>query len=694
MTSTRTCHVAVPRPRDEAADSVVNPAVTLRLLTTWNVAGQSAATARVAVRRQEACKSPPNLHAARVGKPDTHRRRLAFPHPFHALTLIVCLLSIPIPLVASEVPESGIDWQEARQHWAFQPVQAPTLPAVRQTSWPRQRLDYFILAALEGRGMAPNGEVGRAAWLRRMTYALTGLPPTPAEQEAFLADSGEEAFERVVDRLLASPSFGERMASLWMTLARYAEDQAHQVGDDTKHFYPNAHLYRAWVIDAFNRDEPYDEFIRQQLAGDLYHPDAAAELPALGFLGLGPKYYNRGRLDVMADEWEDRVDTVTRTFLGLTVACARCHDHKYDAITTEDYYALAGVFASTRMINHPLHPVEAEAKDEESGEEEKKKKEIDPKETMHIVAEGEAHNLHVLLRGSVDNQGPEVARRFLRVLSSSSPEPFHAGSGRRELAEAIADPDNPLTGRVFVNRIWAMAFGRGLVRTPSNFGEMGAPPTHPELLDDLTRRFLDGGWRVKPLLRELMLSSTYRQASHLTPEGRRLDPDNQYLWRMPHQRLSAEMFRDAVLAVSGRLEWEDAPSRELTDAENHRRTVYARVSRLKLDDYLMQFDYPDANVHSEGRVTTTTPMQKLFLMNSPFMIESSASLAGRLAREMPQGGPNRVRLAYQLLYARPPAEAEVEAAMEFLGGPNAREGGDWAAYVQALMAANEMSYLD
>ena len=388
-----------------------------------------------------------------------------------------------------------------RQFWSFVPLRRSTPEIPAAAKWPRKPLDRFILAKLTERGLEPSAEASRAVLARRLTFDLTGLPPTPEEIESFVLDADARADERLVDRLLASPRFGERMASLWLPLARYAEDQAHQVGDDTKFFYPNAYKYREWVVGAFNRDLPYDQFIKLQLAADKIAPE---ELAALGFLGLGPKYYNRNRIEVMADEWEDRVDTVSRTMLGLTVACARCHDHKFDPISTDDYYALAGVFASTRMVN--------KTPDGRIEKENAKAQQMDPT-VMHVVEDGDVQNLNVFIRGNAQRKGPVVERRFPQVLSGPETVAFRDGSGRRELAEAIASATNPLTARVMVNRVWGLLFGRPLVATPSNFGHSGVLPTHPELLDDLAARFIEGGWSVKSLVREITLSATYRQAA-------------------------------------------------------------------------------------------------------------------------------------------------------------------------------------
>ncbi|HXJ74673.1 MAG TPA: DUF1549 domain-containing protein, partial [Candidatus Dormibacteraeota bacterium] len=338
---------------------------------------------------------------------------------------------------ALEADSPERDWAKERSFWSFRVPRPQGRPIVRNGRWPRRATDYFILASLEEKGLAPAREASKRTLVRRVTLDLTGLPATPAEIDGFLADDRPDAYGRLVQRLLDSPRFGERLASLWLPLARYAEDQAHQVGTDTKHFYPNAWRYRTWVIQAFNRDLPYDEFLRLQLAADQFEGKESPNLVALGFLGLGPKYYDRDRLDVQADEWEDRVDTVARAMLGLTVACARCHDHKFDPITTRDYYSLAGVFANTRLINRrPDGSVEG--KDAQGTN-------MSPA-TLHIVEDQpDPKDLPIFQRGKVDRKGPVIPRGFLQVLSSGEPLQFKEGSGRRELAGAITSTDNPLT---------------------------------------------------------------------------------------------------------------------------------------------------------------------------------------------------------------------------------------------------------
>ena len=616
------------------------------------------------------------------------------------------LLAAALGLAGSEAARADgsigaveeFDWNKAREFWSFRAPQAQPLPRVQNKRWPRQRMDSFVLAAMEKRGLSPSLEAERRALIRRVTFDLTGLPPTPEEVRTFLADRRADAYEQLVGRLLPSPGYGERMASLWLNVARYAEDQAHQVGDDTKSFYPNAWRYRSWVIGAFNRDLPYDQFIKLQLAADKLDSgttNATGELAALGFIGLGPKYYNRNRLDVMADEWEDRVDTVTRSFLGLTVACARCHDHKYDPITMRDYYGLAGVFASTRLVDKTPDGKIEEAPQEGKDSDGKKVKPKANPGAMHVVDDGEkAQDLNVFIRGNVERKGPVADRRFLQVLCQGEPKRFTAGSGRQELAAAIACRANPLTARVMVNRVWTILFGRGLVGTPSNFGSQGQRPTHPELLDDLAVRFMDNGWSVKALVREIVLSATYRQASRLDATKQAIDAENETLWRMNRRRLPVEMWRDSILAVSGELNPGDGKSLELDDPTNLQRTVYARISRLKLNDVLVQFDYPDANVHAEKRSVTTTATQKLFILNSPFMLSQARALAARLTANPRESNRLHVERAYQLLYGRPANSLETKLALEFLGKAETPEMPRWEQYAQMLLAANEMFYVD
>ncbi|MBG87695.1 MAG: hypothetical protein CMO80_12440 [Verrucomicrobiales bacterium] len=591
------------------------------------------------------------------------------------------LLTLLLP-AGGRCEEPSIDWDRAREFWAFKAPVAAQLPMIKQSGWTQTRLDHFILAKLEERGLKPSGKAPTRRLVRRLFFDLTGLPPTRDDMDRF---SGTTDVSELVDDLLNRRGFGERMASLWLNITRYAEDQAHQVGSNTALAYPNAYKYRAWVIDAFNRDLPYDEFIRRQLAVDLMDSDNEDHLAALGYMGLGHKYYSRGNPAVMAEEWAEKVDTVTRSLLGLTVACAQCHDHKYDPVTTKDYYGLAGVFANLKMVNKSA-----------DGVYEKKNTTADKMSpaTMHLVEDVEnAKDLNVFLRGNVKAKGPIVPRGFLQILSAGERRKFTKGSGRRELADAIATAGNPLTARVFVNRVWAMLFGRGIVGTTSNFGKLGDRPTHPELLDDLAVRFMKNGWSTKWLIRELVHSATYQQSSKLESDNAAIDEANQFLWRMNKRRLSVEQFRDAVLVASGELDPDGGKSLELDDEKNLRRTVYARISRLSLNKTLMLFDYPDANIHASRRFDSTTAPQKLFAMNNPFMLERAKAFAARL-EQAGDGNSDRVEAAYQIAFARPPNEAEQAVGWKFLSlEPDAKMTA-LERYAHAVLAANEMIYID
>ncbi len=594
-----------------------------------------------------------------------------------ATSLLLCVIT-------QAAEPAVIDWAKARQHWAFVPPKAQALPKVKDTAWLRGRVDHFILASLEAKALTPSREADARTLIRRLTFDLTGLPPTLEEVRAFVNDTRPDAYARLVDDLMGRRAFGERMASVWLNLARYAEDQAHQVGNNSSFSYPNAWRYRDWVIAAFNADLPYDRFIEKQLAVDLIEPQNKADLAALGFLGLGHKLYARGRLDVQAEEWSEQVDTVSQTFLGLTVACARCHDHKFDPITARDYYAMAGVFASVQMVN--LRP---DGKDEDGKTLADK---MDPG-TVHIVRDEKPHDLPIYDRGDVETPGKTVPRGWLQVLSKGEPVKFQQGSGRAELARQITDPANPLTARVMVNRVWDLLFGKPLARTTSNFGAMGDKPTHPELLDDLAMRFMQNGWSLKRLMRELVLSATYRQSSSGSAANSQLDEANDHLWRMNRRQMGIESWRDAIMATAGTLTLEGGPSQSLDSPTHHKRTIYSQVSRRELNKTLMLFDYPDANVHAARRSSSTTPTQKLFVMNSPFIIEQSKKLAQRLQLSG-SDDVSRIRHAYELLFAREPEAEELAIAQEYLKQPAESALSAWEQLAQALLATNEMLYVD
>ena len=591
---------------------------------------------------------------------------------------------------ASPVSEpAAIDFSAGRKFWAFQPPKLSSSmdESVRDSS----RIDRLIDRQLEQRGLVANLPTDRRTLLRRLTFDITGLPPTAEDVAAFVADDRADAVTSAVDRLLAAPTYGQRWARLWLDVSRFAEDQAHIVGNNKSLFYPNAHRYRDWVIEALNDDMPYDEFLRWQLAADLIEPDSDRHTAALGFIGLGPKYYRRGDPEVMAEEWEDRVDVVSRGLLGLTVACARCHDHKYDPIETEDYYALAGVFASTEMFNKPLAAKPKPVNSSSKSTAEKKKNAKQPQETLHVIRDSKKpRDLKVMIRGKVNQTGAVVPRGFLRVLFAEPRRQFTNGSGRRELAEAITDRNNPLTARVIVNRVWKEFFGRGLVNTPSNFGRLGDRPTHPELLDDLTVRFMDHGWSLKWLQRQIVLSRAYQRSSALAESAAAVDSANTLLWRMPRRRLSVEAWRDAVLTTAGTIDTHlGGPSIRPDNPQELRRTVYAAVSRFELNPMLARFDFPDPNVHAAARAQTDTPLQKLFLLNNPFMLHHAKSLASRVQNAATDPDA-QVDMLFQLAWQRPAESDERTAIVRLIA--DSETGLQQVA--QSIFAANEFWYLD
>ncbi len=587
---------------------------------------------------------------------------------------------------------------EARDFWSLKPILSQPLPSVQQRQWPQTRSDYFVLEQIEEHQLVPSATADRATLVRRLSLDLVGLPAQFAEVERLLADDSPQAMDDWIEQLIASSAFGEHWARMWLDLARYGEDQAHIVGNDRSLCYPNAYKYREWVVEAFNDDLPYDSFVTQQLAADLV-PAETADLRPLGFLGLGPKYYNRGTQEVMADEWEDRVDVVTRGFLGLTVACARCHDHKYDPIPTDDYYALAGIFASTAMYNMPL---KAEAEKKDNGDAK------NPDDALHIVRDAQSKDLHVMIRGDVKRPGEIAPRRFLQSIApEGSPWPVGAASGRSELAAAIVDPGNPLTARVLVNRVWGRMFGQFLVATPSNFGRLGAAPSHPELLDDLAHRFIASGWSIKWLVREIASSATYQQSSSSGSEQAARDPENKWLSRMNRKRLSVEAWRDSLLSAVGRLDRQiGGPSIDPQNPDVTRRTLYSEISRLEVNKMLSLFDFPDPNAHAERRARTTTSLQKLFVLNSPFMVAQAQYLGERLVREAGVANQPQIRLtvedAIEQVYGRQATREELTLMVDYvqsLANPeHSQEPGawiqGWSQLAHVLLASNELAYVD
>ena len=780
--------------------------------------------------------------------------------------------------------------REQKPHWAFQPVRRPQLPVVRNPAWVRNPIDAFVLARLEAKGLKPAPEADRRTLIRRLTYDLTGLPATAEEIEAFVRDTTRDAYTKVVDRVLASPTYGERWGRQWLDVARFADTKGYVFTEDRNYTY--AYTYRDWVIRSLNEDLPYDQFIIQQLAADQLPSEGdRRSLAAMGFLTLGRRFLNS-----QPDIIDDRMDVTIRGFQALTVGCARCHDHKFDPIPIKDYYSLYGVFASsteprdlpllgeaeqtaayrtfqeqlktlraehdryldarhseavkraresiavslmaarevdrgaelrdvaqrrelpfglvarwrtflmeTRRTHHPvmaawhklaalsdaefaakgpelvarlaanadpdarLHPAiaamlggpapttlaevaERYAKvlsgsspdqqirnaltsiggplniPRDQAEQLLNRAERDrlrnlkmkadafeasspaaPPRAMVLNDSREPFRARVFLRGNPNNPGDEVPRQFLSVVAGPSRTPFEKGSGRLELAQAIASRENPLTSRVMVNRVWLGHFGRGLVTTPSDFGVRSDPPSHPELLDWLAEAFsasspprppgtagvppAGGGtspvaraasnagphalnWSLKALHRLIVTSATYRQSSQASPQAVALDPDNRLLSRMNRRRLDFEGMRDALLAASGELDRTiGGRCVDVVKADNNRRSVYASIDRQNLPGLFRVFDFASPDTHSPQRYETTVPQQALFLMNSPFIIRQARALVARpeIARQTSERA--KIEQLYRHAYARPPSVEEINLGMRFLRAATGQPAG-------------------
>jgi hypothetical protein len=576
---------------------------------------------------------------------------------------------------------------DPKHHWAFLPVHPTPPPAVKQSDWVQSPIDGFVLTKLEAKGIPPAAPADRRTLIRRANFDLIGLPPTPAEVEAFVHDTSPEAFAKVVDRLLASPHYGERWGRYWLDLARYADNKGY-TGDGADRELRSAYVYRDWVIDALNSDLPYDQFVIKQIAADrLPHKDNH-DLAALGLLTVGRTFLGDRQLVI-----DDQIDVVSRGMLGLTVTCARCHNHKFDPIPTADYYSLYGVL---------------------DGSDEKEVVVKPGKPAVTALAEEDRpaqSNPHIFIRGNAGNLGAEVPRQFLELLSPPNRQPFHDGSGRLELAEKIASPSNPLTARVMVNRIWLHHFGDGLVRSPSDFGMRCDPPSNPELLDYLATRFVQDGWSIKRLHRLIMLSSVYQQSSDGMAKAEAIDPENRLLSHFNRQRLDFEATRDALLVAGGGLDEKiGGPSVNLfSEPFVRRRSVYSYIDRQNLQGLLRTFDFASPDTHSPMRHITTVPQQALYLMNSPFVVQQAERLATRpeiVAAKVPA---ERVRRMYELLYSREPTADEVSIAEQYLAatpppakpakGPAAKpdakdQFGPWQRYAQALLMTNEFVFVD
>jgi hypothetical protein len=663
-----------------------------------------------------------------------------------------------------------VDWAKAGEHWSFRPVQDPKPPAMTG-EW-SSPIDAFVKAKLDQKGLVPQARASKLALLRRVTYDLTGLPPTPDEIDAFLKDTSSKAYEKVVDRLLASQQYGEKWGRHWLDVVRYSDTS----GDNSDFPVPAMYRYRNWVIAALNKDLPYDQFLRDQIAGDIIAArDGLAEknkeawqekIIATGYLANSRRFGSR--IQEFHLTIDDTIDNLGKGILGLTVACARCHDHKFDPVPNSDYYALYGIFKST---NYPhagteiyphtfgfaaLNPAQAEelkrAETQLSGldnriedikagkikfasEDEKRRAEQENQANLrrwsnqypniqkaYAVSEGKPVNAKIMVRGEPSQLGPEVPRGFLTVLGAQKVPADEKGSGRLELAEWITDPKNPLTARVIVNRVWGWHFGQGIVATPDDFGARGEAPTHPELLDYLTCRFIESGWSIKKLNRTIVLTRAYQMSSTFDPKSALRDSKNQYLWHFNRRRLDAEEIRDSLLAGSGNLDV--APGSEHPfapemswkytqhtpfigkdqDFATNKRSVYLMQQRIKRQPFLDLFDGPDPNAVTGVRPVTTTALQALYTMNDPFFHGQADALAVRVG--MAYGsGLERINYAFKLLYGRAATLDEVRDCREFLtkarssldgtAVPEDRKNREsLAALMRVLMSANEFVTLD
>ncbi|HZZ20410.1 MAG TPA: PSD1 and planctomycete cytochrome C domain-containing protein [Opitutaceae bacterium] len=609
-----------------------------------------------------------------------------------------------------------------REHWSFLPVKATPPPPVADPQWCRTPVDNFVLARMEASAVKPNPQADKYTLIRRATFDLTGLPPSEEEVQRFLVDDSPEAWAKVVDRLLASPRYGERWGRYWLDVARYADTKGDTPNREDPR-YPFSWTYRDYVIDAFNSDKPYNQFVVEQLAADRLlsnelhsgesHPDQRP-LAAMGFLTLGNRFENSQR-----DIIDDRINVTTKAFLGLTVACARCHDHKFDPIPTADYYSLYNVFANTTEPKQEpwLHGVpntpelvdylaKMKAADEakldverqfvelrRSGlpkeEEAKRRREIlkgllladkarvdlefseaAPPKADVLIDVPNPRNYPVLKRGEAQNYGDETTRHFLSILSPDPkhPIPFSHGSGRLELAEAIASPSNPMTARVLVNRVWQQHFGNGFVSTPDDLGNQSAPPTNPELLDYLAADFMREGWSIKKLQRLIMLSSVYQESSSANPQYRDIDPDNKLQWRYNVRQMDFEEMHDSILAIAGQLDLTMGGRPVPIGSEGFatRRAVYAFIDRRNPAEIMTQFNFPNPSVPTGKRFLTQVPQQQLFLMNSPLVIETARKLTHTPDFLEQTTDELRVAKLYIDVFQRPPTPDEIKLCLRYV----------------------------
>ena len=632
---------------------------------------------------------------------------------------LICTLSL---LWAEDRAPLGSYTAAERRHWAFQPRATPTVPKLAKSP-----IDAFVLSRLQKEGLRPSPRADRPTLIRRIYFDLLGLPPTPAEVDAFVADGSANAWEKLVDRVLANSQYGERWGQHWLDVARYAESDGFEYDTHRN----GAWRYRDYVIQSFNNDKPYDRFILEQLAGDEIAPSNDETRIAAGFQRLGPLRKNAGNQEVASSRNEvltEMTNAVGSALLGVTLGCARCHDHKFDPIRQADYYRIQSYFAATGEKDIVRAPAgdqaayqgkkaafDAEVKKLKAalrglkGEEhdammkkiaEAEKHAPEPLPALYSVANdpAKATEIRLLARGDYQNKGALVGMRPLGVLlPDGAPERTTLPENpRTRLAEWVTDPANPLTARVMVNRIWQGHFGRGIVGTPNDFGRMGMRPDHPELLDYLANQFVAAGFRMKPIHRMILLSNTYRQASDSPVEkiAMEKDPDNKLLWKYSRRRLEAEEIRDAMLAVTASLNTKTggpgvivpidkdlpqllyAPAQWAVNAdpkEHDRRSIYLLAKRNLRLPFMEVFDSPDLQISCPRRESSTHPPQALELLNGDFSNRMAAQLEARLQREAGPAHAKQISLAYRLATGREPSAVESQLAMKFLASQPLRE---------------------
>ena len=675
-------------------------------------------------------------------------------------------LGAPDPRDGEAKTVAQLDSEKAKQFWSFQPAHHTEPPSVEDAAWPRSSIDRFVLAQMEKSKVHPVADTEPRALLRRVYFDLIGMPPSIEEADRFLAEAAKgpeaqrQAFEAIVDKLLGSGCFGERWGRHWLDVARYAES----TGKESNNLFPTAWRYRDYVIARFNEDTPYDQFIREQIAGDLMPASDAAEynrhLTATAFLALGTKNLpEKNRLIFEMDLVDEQIDVTSRAVLGLTAACARCHDHKYDPISMRDYYGLAGIFRSTKVfygthgkkkkginastllpLANEAEPLEdqpqitnvvipPDAKNKKNKKQGGKKNrqngpQQSPQQIMHEVMgvhDREAMDSPMYLKGETDDPGATVSRGMIQVLCADGKSPTlpSNASGRLQLAQWLTAPENPLTARVMVNRIWQHLFGQGLVRTADNFGATGERPTHPELLDYLANDFVANGWSVKKMIREIVLSRVYQLGTRSDAVDAQIDPGNRLLWRANPRRLDAEAIRDAMLTASGLMNLKppggsmvasagDALASEYSstfvNAQFHYRSVYLPIVRDFVPSCLEVFDFAEPSLVVANRDATNVPSQALYLMNNDFVIEQAKALAHRISLTSNLDHLGRIALAYQYALCRPPTQAERARADVFLrdeikgltkpqDGKQTPAEAAYTTFCQALFASAEFRYL-